>query len=223
MARNRLLRIAVFPLLFLFGAPGCAGVMEAYREQTDPSSDRQIQCRFVCPAPPDSEPAPRESWLDNLVVVDLREDQEVVGSMYSANGPFDLVCREEMSFERVMEEDMASLLGRHSITVGGDRAGRPPAGVSLYVEILDIWVASRDIGWTDIQLPIEASVIFRAVLQDDKREIVLWEAEFRGKNTQKVFYSFSRHHAASLEKAYCEAIRSFETAIGSTGLPSTAP
>jgi len=217
MARNRFLRISVPWLIFILASPGCSGVMEAYREQTFRSSEMPIPCKFVCPARPNSGPAPGESRLDNLVVVDLRENRESVGSMYSANGPFTLICTEEMSFDETLEGDVASLLDKFSIAVGRDQGGRLPAGVSLYVEILDAWVESRATGLTEFKVPIEASVILRTVLQDDKRGIVLWEAECRGKDTENVWYSFSRHHAASLEKAYCEAIHSFETAIGSAG------
>jgi len=174
-----------------------------------------IQCKFVCPVPPDSRPTPGETRLDNLVVLDLRENRERIGSMYSADGPFTLICMDGMSFERILEGDLASLLDRHSIAVGGGQGGRPSAGVSLYVEIVDAWVESRATGLTEFKIPIEASVIFRTVLQDDKRGIVLWEAECRGKDAENVWYSFSRHHAASLGKAYCGAIRSFESVIGS--------
>lgn len=216
MARNRFLATAVTPLIFILVLlPGCSGVMEAYREQTSPSSEMPIQCKFVCPVTPDLVPAGGESRLDSLVVVDVRENRESIGSMYSADGPFTLICMDERSFERILEGDVASLLDKHSIAVDRNRAGRPSTGVSLYVEILNAWVESRATGLTEFKVPIEASVIFRTVLQDDKRGIVLWEAECRGKDTEKVFYSFSRHHAVSLEKAYCEAIHSFETAVGS--------
>ena len=215
-ARNRFLRSTGPLLLFILALPACSGVMEAYREQTYPSSDMPIQCKFVCPVPADSGPAPGESRLDNLVVVDLRENRESIGSMYSADGPFTLICMDEMSFERILEGDLARLLDKHSIAVDRNQSGRPSTGVSLYVEILNAWVESRATGLTEFKVPIEASVIFRTVLQDDRRGIVLWEAECRGKDTENVWYSFSRHHAASLGKAYCDAIHSFETAIGST-------
>lgn len=217
MAWNRFLPISVLLLPFILASLGCSGVMEAYREQNSPTSEMPIQCKFVCPVRPDSGPVPGESRLDNLVVVDLRENRESIGSMYSANGPFTLICMEEMSFERILEGDVASLLDKHSIAVGGDQAGRASAGVSLYVEILDAWVESRTTRLTEFKVPIEASVIFRTVLQDDERGIILWEEECRGKDTENVWYSFSRHHAASLGKAYCEAIHSFETAIESVG------
>lgn len=217
MDRKRFLPFSAPLLLFLLASPGCSGVMEAYREQTFPSSDLPIRCKFVCSVPPDSGPAPGEYRLDNLVVVDLRENWESIGSMYSANGSFTLVCMEDLSFEGILERDLASLLYKHSISVGGDQGGRPSVGISLYVEILDARVESRATGLSEFKVPIEASVIFRTVLQDDEMGIVLWEAECRGKDTENVWYSFSRHHVASLGKAYCEAIRTFEAAIGSVG------
>lgn len=215
--RNHLFSISVALLIFILALPGCSSVMEAYREQTVPSSERPIQCKFVCPVPSESGPARRESRLDSLVVIDLRGDPDSIGSMYSANGSFNLTCMHGMSFERILDGDLARILDRHSIAVGGAQTGGRPTRISLYVDILEAWVASRATGLTEFKVPIEASVTFRTVLQDDERETILWEAECRGRATDNVWYSFSRHHAASLEKAYCKAIQSFETAIGSEG------
>ncbi len=215
MGRNRALPISVLPLLLILALPGCSGVREAYREQTSPSAAMPIDCRFTCPVPPNPEQARAEARLDNLVVLDLRESRESVGSMYSANGDFTLICKDGASFERTVEEDIAGRLARHKVAVGGDRGSRPPAGVSLYVEILDGWVESREAGSSAFKVPIEASVAFRAVLQDDRTGIILWETECRGNDTDNVWYSLSRHHATSLGKAYCEAIRSFDAAVAS--------
>jgi hypothetical protein len=135
--------------------------------------------------------------------------------MYSAEGPLTLVCTDEMEFARGLEEDLASLLDKHSIVVGGDPSGLRATGYSLYVEIVDAWVESGTTESTGIKIPIEASVTFRATLEDETNWITLWHEEFRGNDKRAIWYSLSPHHAESLKRAYCEAIRSFEAAIGS--------
>ncbi len=62
---------------------------------------------FICPVSPELVPTPGESRLDNLVVVDLRENRESIGLLYSADGLFTLICMDEMSFERILEDELA--------------------------------------------------------------------------------------------------------------------
>jgi hypothetical protein len=157
---------------------------------------------------------PGEVRLNSLDVVDIREGR-IIGSMYSAEGSLTLTCMNGMSFGRELEEDLVSLLDKHSIVVGDDRSGLPPAWGTLYVEILDAWVESGTTEPTGIEIPIEASVIFSATLEDETNWITLWHEEFRGNDKRAIWYSLSQHHVESLRRAYCEAIRSFEAAIGS--------
>lgn len=98
--------------------------------------------------------------------------------------------------------------------MGGDRSGLPPTGFSLFVEIVEAWVESETTGMTEFKIPIAASVTFRATLEDETNWVTPWQEEFRGKDKRAIWYSASQHHAESLRRAYCEAIRSFESAIG---------
>src|SRR5512134_67371 len=135
-------QISVPLLLFILAASGCSHMMEGAREHSSPFSELPIQCRFECRESPYAGPAPVEFRLDSLDVADLREGPSI-GSMYSANGSLTLICMDEMEFARGLEEDLASLLDKHSIVVGNDQPWLPPTGSSLYVEIVEAWVESE--------------------------------------------------------------------------------
>ena len=208
-------QISVPLLLFILVASGCSHMMEGARQHSSPFSEIPIPCKFECQESPYAGPAPVEIRLDSLDVADLREGRNI-GSMYSAKGSFTLICMDEMEFARGLDEDLASLLDKHSIVVGGVQPWLPPTGYSLYVEIVEAWVESKTTGMSGIKIPIEASVVFRATLEDETNWVTLWHEEFRGIDRRAIWYSVSQHHAESLQRAYCEAIRSFDAAIGSS-------
>ena len=212
--RSAVTQISVPLLLFILASSGCSHMMEGAREHSSPFSEIPIPCRFECPVSPYAGPAPAEIRLDTLDVENLLEGQGI-GSMYSANGSLTLICMDGTELAWGLEEDLANLLDRHSIVVGGDPAGLPPAGISLHVEIFEAWVESETTGTSGIKIPIEASVAFRATVEDETKWVTLWHEEFRGKDKRAIWYSLSQHHAESLQRAYCEAIRSFDAAIGS--------
>ena len=194
-------------------------MMEGAREHSSPLFEIPIRCKFECPSSPHAGQTRVEFRLSGLDVVDLRKDW-YIGSMYSAKGSLTLICTDETELAAELEEDLAGILDRHSIVVSGDPFWMPPAwsfqyGVSLYVEIVEAWVESGATGSTEFKIPIEATVIFRAALEDDTDWTTLWQEEFRGTDERSIWYSSSPHHAESLKRAYCEAIRSFEAAIGS--------
>ena len=207
-------QISVPLLLFILMSSGCSHMMEGAREHSSPFSDLPIPCRFECQESPYGGPGPVVFRLDSLEVADLREGRSI-GSMYGANGSLTLICMDETELAGGLEEDLSSLLDKHSIAVGGDPSGLPPTGYSLYVEIVDAWVESGTTAASEWKIPIEASVVFRATLEDETNWVTLWHEEFRGKDKRAIWYSVSQHHAESLQRAYCEAIRSFDAAIGS--------
>lgn len=205
-------QISVPLLLFILVTSGCSHIMEGAREHSSPFSRIPIRCKFECQESLNAGPTPVEFRMDSLDVENQREGRSI-GSMYSAKGSLTLICMDEMEFTRELEEDLASLLNKHSIVVDGDQSGLPPTGLSLFVEIVEAWVVSETAGMTEFKIPIEASVTFRATLEDETNWVTLWHEEFRGKDKRAIWYSVSQQHAESLRRAYCEAIRSFELAI----------
>lgn len=206
-------QISVPVILFILASSGCSYIMEGAREHSSPFSKIPIQCKFKCQEPPYAGPTPVVFRLDSLDVENLREGRSI-GSMYSAKGSLTLICVDETEFARGLGDDLANLLNKHSIVVGGDQTGPPPTGFSLFVEIVEAWVESETTGMTEFKIPIEASVTFTATLEDETNWVPLWHEEFRGKDKRAIWYSLSQFHAESLQRAYCEAIRSFESAIG---------
>jgi hypothetical protein len=93
------------------------------------------------------------------------------------------------------------------------------APYTLDLTLGHVWVESRSAKLTELRGSIVATFVFHAALLKTPQEQSLAQTTLQGEGVQKVVYFYARDHQRTLNQAYCEALRHFESWLTSHILP----